>query len=194
MRTSARVKAAFRRVKVEGWICSTKPSGTIVPPPFMFNGYMDEGGNGLFLPLLEIQDSLPLAKTYLIVPVPAICGAGGRVTRGGHGAAPPPFLREVLTLPPFVKTGRRDFISIRHRKNARQLKALPSSVACIPCSMPVKELKLLAPPPRKSLLYLCFPLLNLLCFIFFITFLWTIYKCFLEHAPALLSLSSRKHL
>ena len=69
---------------VEGWICSTKPSGTIVPPPLMFNGYMDEGGNGLFLPLLEIQDSLPLAKTYLIVPVPAICGAGGRVARGGH--------------------------------------------------------------------------------------------------------------
>ena len=146
MRTSARVKAAFRRVKVEGWICSTKPSGTIVPPPFMFNGYMDEGGNGLFLPLLEIQDSLPLAKTYLIVPVPAICGAGGRVTRGGHGAAPPPLKREVLTLPP-CKGRQGGFYFNQTPQNARKLKALPSSAARIPCSVPVKELKLLAPPP-----------------------------------------------
>ena len=55
----------------------------------------------------------------------------------------------------FVKAGRGDFLSISFRNNARQLKALPSSAACIPCSVPVKELKLLAPPPANPC-YTCF--------------------------------------
>ena len=118
---------------VEGWICSTKPSGT---------------------------------------------------------SARPPFLRVVLTFPPFVKEGRENFISISFHQNIRQLKALTSLAACIPCSVPVKELKLLA-PPRKSLLYLCFPLFSLLCFIFFITFLWTIYKCFRDDSGSSAGACSR---
>ena len=50
----------------------------IIPPLF------SEFVTFLLLHLLEIKDSLPLAKLYLIVPVPAICEVDGRVSRGGQ--------------------------------------------------------------------------------------------------------------
>ena len=70
------------------------------------------------------------------------------LTKPSGTSVPPPLGREVLVvIPPFVKGGRGDFISCSRRQNARQLKALPLSAACNPCLVPVKELKLLAPPP-----------------------------------------------
>ena len=91
-------------------------------------------------------------------------GRGERLTKPSGTTVPPPLIREVFDTTHFFNWVRGDFSSNSRRQNARQLKALPLSAACNPCSVPVKELKLLAPPPRKSLLYLRFPSFNLLYF------------------------------
>ena len=149
IKTSASVKAALRRVK-----------RSLLPSLFAIQREQLRFAKRVTLYTLCLSPSLFVRGQNLLMSVSELTNSGegkpsgtsaphldfelslleiidfGPPSRGGH--------RFSL---PFFKRGWGDFISISFRQNARRLKALPSSAACIPCSVPIKELKLLAPPP-----------------------------------------------